>query len=366
MIGKNTKRSIICIHEDRADCLTGVKLSILSLRERCPGFPIVVSCPTVPVSFAEWLDHIPNVTLFSYPETQNCSHNVKPTVLLRLLEEGYPEVIWVDSDIIVHRDILTPLTEGSTVTFGAAEETYWGQNQGGVVRTVAWGLTPGREMPCTVNSGVLRVTTEHLGLLNAWQLMLNHPVYVRAQALPSSERPLHMLTDQEVLTALLGSQEYSKIPLALLKRGVDIAQCFGPGGFTPWERLIALRSGLPGLVHSMGNKPWTKKPQPPPFKLGAASLRHYYEYLHLELTPYVSVARRYGPALKEDLQWMELASIPAKLMAVITLNGAILREFPLSLIDAVARSLRRWLKIARFPSRAEFCLHESPLRRSAQ
>jgi hypothetical protein len=360
-MAENAKSAIICVHEDRDFCLTGAKLSVLSLREHCPGLPIVMSCPTAPPAFAAWLGRQRNVHLAAYPETRNCAWNVKPTVLLRLLEEGYPEVIWVDSDIVAHGDVLTRLTACSPETFGGTEETYWGQNQGGTARTAAWGLTPGREMPCTINSGVLRVTARHIPLLRDWQLMLKHPVYVRAQSLPWYERPLHMITDQEVLTALLGSKEYADTPLVLLRRGVDIAQCMGPGGFTPWERLGSLGRGAPGLLHSMGIKPWTKKSQPPRLRLHSRALRQYYEYLHMELTPYVPAARKYAAALEEDVEWMKVHSLPARMMAAATLSSAILQEFPLALIDAAARSWRRWLRIARYPLHEEFCLRQSPL-----
>jgi hypothetical protein len=363
MNNNREKRAVVCVHEDRAHCLTGAKISVLSLRAHCPDLPVIVSCPTAEPAFIEWINRHPGVTLASYPETKNCAWNVKPTVLLRLLDEGYPEVIWVDSDIVAHGDVLTALTRRTPETFGATEETYWGQNQGGTARTTAWGLIPGREMPCTVNSGVLRVTTEHVQLLKDWQCMLKHPVYVRAQALPWYERPLHMITDQEVLTALLGAKEYAHVPLALLKRGVDIAQCMGPGGFTPWERIGALSKGLPALLHSMGVKPWTRAPKPPAIALNASSLRRYYEYLHVELTPYVQEAKKYGAALEEhDLRWLEVSSIPARLMAAATFSSPIFQEFPLSLVDAAARSWRRWLKIARYPLHEDFCLRQSPLR----
>jgi hypothetical protein len=361
MHSERSTRSVICVHEDRAHCITGIKLSILSLRAQCAKIPIVVSVPTAASDFVEWLGHIPDTTLVVYPETRNCAWNVKPTVLLRLLEGGYSDVIWVDSDIIVCRDVLTPLTEKSPKTFGGTEETYWGQNQGGIARTVAWGLDPGREMPCTINSGVLRVTPEHVGLLKAWQLMLQHPIYARAQALPWYDRPLHMITDQEALTALLGSQPYASIPMALLRRGVDIAQCMGPGGFTPWERVRALRSGLPGLIHSMGIKPWTKEAMPPRLQLNLQTWRKYYDYLHMELTPYVSTARKYGPALKEDISWMKLKSKTARVMTAIAAHSPILQEFPLSLVDAEVRRWRRWRKIARYHLHDEFMLRESPL-----
>ena len=149
---------------------------------------------------------------------------------------------------------------------------------------------------------------------------------------------------------------------ALRARGVDIAQCMGPGGFTPWERLRALRAGMPGLIHSMGIKPWTKEPQPPALEANASSLRRYYEYLHMELTPYVAEARKYTSALGEDYQWTELRSPAAKIMAAVMFSSAILQEFPLSLLDTAARSWRRWLKIARYPLHEEFCLRQSPLR----
>ena len=352
---------IICVHEDRSHCFTGLKLSVLSLREHCPHFPIVVSCPNAPASLVDWLGRIPGVRLAVFSEIQSCAWNVKPTVLLRLLDESHSEVIWVDSDIIAQSDALTPLTRRAPEAFGATEETYWGQSQGGTARTLAWGLNPGREMPCTVNSSVLRVTSAHIELLKSWQLMLKHPVYVRAQSLPWYERPLHMITDQEALTALLGSREYSSVPLALLRRGIDIAQCMGPGGFTPWERLKALRHGPPGLIHSMGIKPWTKEPLPPKLGLKSQSLRRYYEYLHIELTPYGPEARKYGRYLEEDLRWMDLNSFPARLMASVTGSHPTLQEFPLSLIDAAARKWRAWRGIGRYNLGKEFLLQESPL-----
>jgi hypothetical protein len=358
---KTDKRTILCIHEDREHCLPGAKLSVLSLREHCPNLPIVVSCPNVPSAFADWLSRVPRVELASYPETLNCAWNIKPTVLLRLLQDGYSEAIWVDSDIVAARDVMTPLTRLDADIFGATQETYWGQNQGGVVRTVAWGLKPGREMPCTVNSGVLRVTTAHLELLKDWEQMLKHPIYLRAQTLPWYERPLHMIGDQEVLTALLGSQEYSDVSLSLLRRGVEIAQCMGPGGFTPWERINAFRTDFPGLVHSMGSKPWTKAAQPPRFRLNAASLRAWYEHLHMELTPYISVARQYASALEEDVQWTEHSSIAGKILKWLAFSDPILQGLPLALIDAVARTFRSWFKIARYGVPEEFLLRESPL-----
>lgn len=359
---QNCRNPIICVHEDRDSCLIGMKLTLLSVRDHCPTVSIVASCPAPPQSFVDWLsDNIPNVRLCSHPETKNRSWNAKAAVLLRLLREGYSEVIWLDSDVIVHHDVLSSLMGLQPATFGAAQETYFGQNQGGSIRTRAWGLTVGRQMPCTVNSGVLRITGEHVELLRAWDVLLKHPLYVRAQSLPWHDRPLHMIGDQEVLTALLGSRDYANVPLFLLRRGADIAQCMGPAGFTPLERIIAFYSGFPGLVHSMGSKPWMRKSLPPRIEFKLSSLRHYYEHLHMELTPYVCVARRYEARLNEhDLRWLRPTSMPAKFIEA-TLPSPILKEFPLALIDATSRWCRRWLRIARYALPEEFCLRQSPL-----
>src|SRR5262249_19132283 len=160
---------------------------------------------------------------------------------------------------------------------------------------------------------------------------------------------------------LLGAEDFSHIPFALLERGVDIAQCFGPSGFTPWERIKSLWLGFPGLVHSMGIKPWAKDRQPPALGLSPSQLRKYYEYLHMELTPYIRVSRKYGPALKEDLGWMNLRSGSAKFLAAVTGDSPALQELPLAFIDAVVRMSRRRLRIARYGLQDEFCLQESPL-----
>jgi len=122
-----------------------------------------------------------------------------------------------------------------------------------------------------------------------------------------------------------------------------------------------LRSGLPGLIHSMGIKPWPKEAMPPRLRLNLQTWRKYYDYLHMELTPYVSAARKYGPALKEDISWMKPRSKTATVMAAITAHSPILQEFPLSLVDAEVRRWRRWRKIARYNLRDEFILRESPL-----
>ncbi|NJN85947.1 MAG: glycosyltransferase family 77 protein [Leptolyngbyaceae cyanobacterium SL_7_1] len=375
MNGSVTQAPVICIHEDRSTHLVGAKLAVLSLLKHCPRLPIVISCPAPPAAFCDWVGRLgARVSLVSYPELKNLGWNVKPAVLLRLLEAGYSEIIWVDSDIIANGDGLSPLLSHGADTVVATQEAYWqemywGHPQDGKLRTLAWGLTPKRPIPFVINTGIVRVTDRHIHLLKAWQTMLNHAVYIHVQTLPWYERPLHMVGDQDVLTALMGAAEFTDIPIVLLQRGVDIAQCFGPSGFTPAERLRGLFKGLPPLVHAMGRKPWTKPPRPPaiwnarqPF---LKALREYYDYLALELSPYLPVALPYRQAVGDEAEWMDSQTTVGRLMIAMTGGSSTLQSFPLSVVDGMTRRIRRFLKIAKSSISPEFYLQESPLEQDA-
>jgi hypothetical protein len=356
---------IVCVHEDRADNLIGLKLTVLSLARHCPNLPVIISCPHPPESFRHWLKALPNAQLVADPELAGLGWNVKPTILLRFLNEGYPNIIWIDTDILVTKDFRQRLSHLSDETLVVTQEVYWGQLQGGTYRTVAWGLKPGRTLPTTVNTGIVRVTPQHTELLKVWRTMLNHPAYMRTMSMPYYERPLHMLGDQEAFTALLGSTDFSHVPVELLERGVDIAQCFGPAGYTPTERLHNLRKGLPAFVHSQGGKPWKRAPSPTAVWSSEGSLlkhlRTYYDYLHLELSPYTSIAREYREQLGEEVTWMDMKSTPARLLATLSAGHPILQGFPLALFDAGARHTRRRLGIGRYHLESSFNLESSPI-----
>jgi len=367
MIAKRCcEAQIVCVHEDRAEYLIGLKLTVLSLARHCPDLPVIVSCPHPPDSFRRWVATLPNAQLLADPNLAGLSWNVKPTILLQCLNEGHRDVIWIDADILINRDFRPRLAHLDDKTLVVTQEVYWGQEQGGSHRTVAWGFKPSRTLRATVNTGIVRVTPYHAELLKAWQTMLNHPAYRQAQQKPYYERPLHMLTDQEVLTALLGATEFSHIPVLMLERGVDIAQCFGPAGYTPAERLHNLRAGdLPALIHSMGRKPWERALSPRDiWRSGEPLLRRlrkYYDYIHLELSPYTSIARNYREQLGEEATWLEVKSTPARLFATLSAGHPTLQGFPLALFDAGVRYARRLLRIGRYRLDESFNLESSPL-----
>jgi hypothetical protein len=316
IIGHAKNTTTVCVHEDRADCLVGLKLTVLSLRHCCPDLPI---------SLCHWISAFSNVQIVSYPEFIQSSWNVKPAILLRLIEAGCDEVIWIDSDIIVHRDFRKSISNLDAKTLLVTEECYWEEQFRGTYRTIAWGLQPHRAMSTLVNTGIVRVTPYHVQLLQAWQALLHHPAYLKAQHLPEHRRPRHMYSDQDALTALLGSTEFSYIPFKMLKRGQDIAQCIRASGYTPFERMCSLWRGLPMFIHAMYKpKPWNRSSCPATIWRSKEPLmtiiRKYLFYISLELAPYLSIARKYRHEMGEDARWMELHSIPAKLFAILFAN----------------------------------------------
>lgn len=357
----------VCVHEDRPDCLVGLKLTVLSLRHCCPDLPIIVSCPDPPISLCKWISAFSNVQIVSYPEFIQAGWNVKPAILLRLIEAGWGEVIWIDSDIIVHRDFLKCLSDLDSKTLLVTEESYWEEQFRGTYRTIAWGLEPYRAMSTLVNTGIVRVTPYHVKLLQAWQALLLNPAYLKAQHLPESRRPRHMYSDQEALSALLGSTDFSDIPFKMLKRGKDIAQCIRASGFTPFERMCCLWRGLPMFIHAMYKpKPWNRSSYPATIWHSGESLttiiRKYLFYISLELSPYLSIARKYRQEMEEDVGWMELHSIPAKLLAVLFANHPALQGLPLALLDSGLRRASRIFKRKANPFDSPFILKDSPLK----
>src|SRR3712207_4014819 len=117
-------------------------------------------------------------------------------------------------------------------------------------------MVPGRRLPATANTSVLRVTPHHTGLLEEWRSLLRSTEYQSAQLRPWDERPTHLMGDQDVLTALLSSADFADVPVRMLRRDVDIAHCFGSAGYLPLQRVRAVVRGqrLPPLVHAQGGQ----------------------------------------------------------------------------------------------------------------
>lgn len=353
----------ICVYEDRPHNFTGVKLTLLSLMNRFPGAVLYVAHRSMPESFRAWMADFPFIRELVFDVDEIGGFDVKPAALLRLLDLGHSEVFWFDSDIIWIGAGTAGLDNLPRDVFVATEETYWSQQQGSLKRTLYWGMKPGRALTATVNTGILRATEDHRQLLEAWTELLHHPRYRHAQAKRAAERPIHMLGDQEVLTALLGAERFAGIPLRLLRRGLDIAQCFGPAGWTPFERLQCLSRGHPHFIHAMGVKPWTQMKTGRRFwsALRQRDLRAYYDAVSIELSPYRVAAEKYSEQLHEDISWLQPQTLPARISVFLFRNHFLAQGMPLAVFDSLTRRLRRWLGIARYHEYEEYILQTSPL-----
>jgi hypothetical protein len=207
--------------------------------------------------------------------------------------------------------VLSQLSPG---TIALTEEALWGSHSDtNAWRARQWELNIGRSLPFTANTGVMRVTRTHIPLLIAWKRLLESETYRNAQRVEAAQRPEHMFGDQDVLTALLSSSEFSGIPIKFFKRGADIIQYFGLSGYTCTERLGNVINGPPYFVHSQVFKPWVKFDKPRTIE----NMRDLLDNLYLDLSPYTLAAAGYRSQLDAPCPWMKPQSSTATILRAI-------------------------------------------------
>lgn len=338
---------LICTHDDRPQAQTGIKLLVLSLAEHCPEIDVLVSWPIPDPAFIAWLEARPKVQVHVEPSYLGKEWNIKPDLLLHCLDRGYRQVVWIDSDVIVARDFRGLISDVDDETLVVAEDFYWAAYvfPGGTVRAELWGLRPGRPLSWTANTGILRVTPAHRALLRAWNTLLAYPAYVRTHQRAWYTRPIHMVGDQDVLTALLSSERFSSIPVQFLHRGKNVIYNFGPSGYTPRERLDNLANPVPPFVHCSGPKPWDAPHQVS--LLG--NPKAYYARVSLELADYSRVARRYRQYFDQDAIAFDLKTLPARVFHWLAGKRIPLQGLPLAVFHGFGRRLRKALGFNYWP-----------------
>ncbi len=287
-------RFAVCVAEDRKSCEPGLRLLLSSLRLHCAALDVCVFYPAADSDFVDWARKFApeNVNIRTVPLTGVYGWNTKPHALLRMLADGFDEVVWIDSDIVVTQDLRAAFLGLNADVVVATEEALWGKRDDSEgLRARLWGFDVKRGFPFTLNSAVLRVTKAHVLLLERWKELLESPEYRAAQALPWNQRPVHMLGDQDVLTALMCGGPFANLPVKILERGRDIIQYFGPYGFTVAERCRCVIRGMPIFIHSQGVKPWLVEKE-----LAAGNLRRKVEGLYLDLSPYTLTAASLAPS----------------------------------------------------------------------
>lgn len=337
---KNTNTAVnsqmvVCIAEDRLMCEPSLRLLLMSLQQHCRHLGVELFYPPANEEFRKWLQQFPQVRLNRVSDYRPWSWNVKPYTILTLLKRGYNNVLWIDSDIIITKNFEALFQGLSDDTLSVTEDALYGTADTNGLRAQMWGLKVGRPLPFTANTGVIRATKKHENLLRDWITLLEDPRYQNAQRNGINNLDIHLLGDQDVLTALLASEKHSHVPIKFLYRGSDIIQYYGPCGYTLWERMYHLFHGLPPFIHSQVNKPWwiTKDEKM------SKSIDRSFNRLLVDLSPYTITALKYRHTLT-NWSWMKTQTKFGWLFRVIGGNHPTLTGLPLSLIADLVRLIK--------------------------
>lgn len=332
---------IYCTREDRRQHFPGLRLMLLSLSRQCDVTRLLVSDLESGGEFDQWAESC-GVALEPIEPPQNQGWNIKPEVLLTALDRCKTRVTWIDADILLLGDLSPKLAALDETQLLAGQEHGWGQAPGGLHRARAWGLDAVRPMAFTVNTGVVSVTEHHRPLLETWRELLADERYQQVQKQYWADRPVHMLSDQEVLTALLSDRRFADVPITWLERSKDIVQAFGPSNFSIGDRLRYVCGKRPLATHAMGPvKPWTWQDQ-------RGSKHERFSGLAARFSLYTHEARPYLKHLPEDeRQWANHGLI-GSLWNGLCLGSPALTDLPMAGFESIVRVAKSVLKIKRY------------------
>jgi hypothetical protein len=273
------------------------------------------------------------------------SWNCKPQALKPLLANGHRDAVWVDSDIIVTKDIRPLFEKLDPRVLVITQEPASLHYQGTALRTKAWNLEVGRSLPFTLNSSVLRVTNHHLALLDVWAKYLSDPQYVSYQSKSLEERPIHMASDQDVLNALVGAREFADIPLHVIPSGSEIIHTGGALGYSWKERLRGVFQAKPAFLHATAGKPWLWLGGEPYWS--KRNFFGWYRRLLQETSPYLFESRHFRKQLDQDSQWMDRRTGTGSILRFLGFGHFALRGLPLAAAASAIESFKRMSRAVR-------------------
>lgn len=313
------KRIVACSYEDRESNIVGLKVLAATLRKHAPGIRLKIATPLESPDLAQWIQGREGVELIPVPEGAGSGWDVKPALLAHLLDEGYERVIWLDADIAIARDISTFLPSDPAVLVGT-EPVPFAPDKDSAIGTHALGLRVGRRVPI-INSCFLHVSAMHRSLLEAWEEHSRNDQYLAAQRRPGTERPPHFVGGQDILRAVLGSEEFAHVRVHRLRCGRDVAHCLGVRTYRVRDQLANLGRGLPPLVHAQGKrKPWSP--------LASAGC---------ELWPYSYAAREVaGELLEKERHWLRIRSLKRRIFYYATAGRPNLGSLPATAMASLA------------------------------
>lgn len=320
----------VCSYEDRAEAMDSLILMGESLCAVDRDASLHLTVPDAPHSVLAWAQRRPQVALSTTRPKAVTGWDVKPWLLLQELNEGRPEALWLDDDMIVTRALSPLVRQFPPDCLILAEE--WLRTEATPVSHF-WQMPAGRAI-LPVNNCFIRATQTHRPLLERYLQMTYDPRYRAAQALPSERRPLQLLHDGWLLIALLESEEFGHLPFDWIRRGRHIAQCAGSSGYRPSDRLLDLFRGLPPLIHGLGRKPWEAvKSQ----KRGQRFLLD----LATDVSPYVLAARKVARDIDMTPDWLEARTLTGAMFRRLTAGHPGMAGLPLASIHALHMIISR-------------------------
>ena len=165
--------------------------------------------------------------------------------------------------------------------------------------------------------------------------------------MPYWDRPLHLRGDQELLNALLGSQEFAHVPVRFLSGGRDIIHCSGRGrSYSTRERLRGLFSPIAPILHNLSaTKAWQMLDPSPQSRAGNA----FTERLFLEISPYLTLARRYEAELAPHTAWLRHRTALGSLLRALGCGHYALPGLPLIALLSLWRVIQSGWKRHELP-----------------
>lgn len=322
----------VCSYEDRPDAMDSLVLMGESLCRADPEVSLHLTVPDAPAWVRAWAERRPEVALNTTRPEGVSGWDVKACLLLQELNSGSQEALWLDADMIVTRPVSRLLNEFPRDWLIVAEE--WDGVRAADIAHL-WEVAPVRPVD-PVNSCFVRATTGHRHLLEQWLEATRDARYREAQALPFGRRPWRLASDQALLTALLGCQEFCRMPFDRIRMGRHIAQCAGSSGYGPGDRLLDLFRGLPPMIHCIGRKPWESTRD-------LNGLRRFMLDLATDVSPYVLAARKAAKELGVSPTWIVARTAPGAMLRALTAGHPGLAGLPLATIHSLHMKSRLWV-----------------------
>lgn len=319
---------VFCIAEDRPSAETGLRVLLVSLAQHEKGTPTVLYRPGSSPEFTEWCRQWSWLEIVPERPAGGFEWNCKPQALRPLLDRGFDEAIWLDSDLMLQTPLARVLDGLPAETLAVTQDSR-ATNKGEFTleaRTRAWNWPLMRAPMDPINTCLIRVTAAHRTLLTRWEEAMNEARYVEWARQPVGKRPPYFTSDQDVLMALLGGPEFGSLPLRVLPTGSAVLHCAGLRSFTWSERWRATTQGPAPLVHATTDKPWIVLSP----RFGRSRRERLTQLAH-ELSPYVVAARTLQTRLGQPAPWLEFRTPLGRFLGLLGWASPGLAGGPLTL-----------------------------------